>query len=155
MLNNPSNDAMGVAPPGGGEVDRDPDEEVLYWNNTMQEYAKMLYAANALRDRNATVTGKLRFDVSPGSTIIIGTAEAGDLTPGVDNLPKNIVGFVARVTVTINSQNASAATTFEMTHIRTEEEDASAEDGRISLQKHPFFADTFELAPLVESLDIA
>ena len=120
----------------------------------MRDYAKLLYSANALRDRTGSVTGKLRFDISPGSTIIIGTGDAGDISPGVDSFPRDLVGFVARVVTTINSENASANTTYELTHLRTLEEDRTTEDGRISLEKHPFFEDTFAFAPLVESLNI-
>jgi len=155
MLSDESHDAVGEeAAPGGGLVNRDPEEEVLDWNVSMENYAKMLYSANALRDRTGTVTGKLRFDISPGSTIIISADNARAHAANVDVFPTSMVGFVARVTTTINSENASAATTYEMTHLRTLEEDLTTKDGRISMESHPFFEDTFKLAPLVEDLDI-
>jgi hypothetical protein len=154
LLSEESHDAVGGEPAAGG-VKREPADEVQSWNDSMKNYAKMLYSANALRDRTGTITGKLRFDISPGSTIIVGSDGIGDVTAGVDSLPTDVVGFVARVTVTINSQNTSAATTYELTHIRTYEEDRfTVQDGRISMQQHPFFNETFKRAPLVSTLDI-
>lgn len=149
MLNNKSHDAVGE------EVEafnRDVGNETEDWNDSLVQFAKQIYVANALRDRVGRLTGKLRFDICPGSTIIV---EANDLSPsesGVDALPTKLVGFVSRVVSTINAENASASTTFELTHLRTQKEDLVGE--RFSLATPPFFEEGFYGAPLVETLDV-
>lgn len=150
MLTKPSHDAVGV---DDEAVDRSPDDEVDDWNDVMQKYARMMYAANALRGREGTVVGKLRFDISPGSTILINSK--GSLqSDGTDELAVPLYGFVSRVTVTINSEQASANTTFELTNIRNEVENESS-DGRFSMDTHPFFdTNFFNGAPLVPSMEV-
>ena len=144
----------------GGELEqfipeRDIEEETEGWNSVAEKYAKLLYSVNALRDRQAVITGKLRFDISPGSTVIFGVEDDEDdevEDPEGQRPPTGIVGFVARVTVTIDSQNANAMTMYELTHTRTRQEDTQTEEGRFSMESHPFFDETFRWAPLVESL---
>jgi hypothetical protein len=95
--------------------------------------------------------GKLRFDICPGTTLLV--KSKGELkSEGVDELASDLYGLVSRVTVTINSEQASAATTLELTNIRT---DVENQQDRFSLASHPFFDDNFfETAPLVPSLEV-
>ena len=150
MLSKPSHDAEGI---DDEAVSRDPDSETFDWNNVMKQYARMVYAANALRGREGTILGKLRFDISPGSTILINSK--GSLpSDGTDSLAIPLYALVARVTVSINAEQASANTSFELTNIRNEPENASS-DGRFSMDTHPFFEENFfDGAPLVPSLEV-
>lgn len=154
MLNDESHDAVGEA---AAAVNRDVDNEATDWNDSLQQFAKQIYVANALRDRVGRITGKLRFDICPGSTIIIAAKDEDTFgnssgLAGVSNLPKKLVGFVSRVTSTINAESASATTTFELTHLRTDIEDLVGE--RFSLASPPFFKEGFYGAPLVRTLDV-
>ena len=160
LLTQPSHDAVGVA---ADAFNRDIAGESQGWNDSLERFAKQIYVANSIRDRSGRVTGKLRFDICPGSTIFImaqqvtDSSELTDLgsssgVTGVDRLPVSLVGLVSRVTSTINAQNASASTTFELTHLRTDVEDI--EGKRFSLEKPPFFEQGFYGAPLVEALDV-
>lgn len=151
MLNNKSHDATGAA---ANVQPRDTSNEVDGWNDALERFAKQLYIANAIRDRSGTITGKLRFDICPGSTIIIGAEDLGSSSgiTGVDSLPTNLVGLVSRVTSTINAENAAASTTFEVTNLRTNVEDL--ESTRFSLDSPPFFEEGFYGAPLVSTLDV-
>jgi len=138
-------------------VDRDPDSETDDWNNVMEKYAQMIYATNTLRGRDGVITGKLRFDICPGTTIRV-QSKSEIHSDGVDQLATDLIGFVARVTVAINAEISSAVTTLELTNIRTDaENNQSGKDdkGRYSMGTHPFFnASYFKYAPLVEGLTV-
>lgn len=155
MLGQESHDATGV---DKISCERNPDEEVTDWNDVMKKYAQMIYIANALRGRQGTLVGKLRFDISPGSIVLI--ESSGELkSEGVDTLATDLYGYVARVTVTINSEQAAASTSFELTNLRTKAENkdtgAGGDGGRWAMDKHPFYgAAYFKGAPLVPSLEI-
>jgi hypothetical protein len=151
MLSEPSHDAAGVE---RNAVERNPDDEVISWNDAMRKYAQMMYASNALRGREGTIVGKLRFDISPGSTILIRARDEINQvrSEGTDHLATDLYGLVARVTVTINAEQTSAATTLELTNLRT---DVENQLNRFSLSSHPFFDDNFfNGAPLVPSLEV-
>jgi len=148
MLSNPSHDAAGLAQPA---VQRNPDDEVNDWNNVMERYAQMIYAANALRGREGTIVSKLRFDICPGTTIRV-KSNTDRNSDGVSELAVDLLGLVAQVTVNINAESATASTTLKLTNLRTDVENLS---DRFSLESHPFFDENFfEQAPLVPSLTV-
>jgi len=148
VLNDVSHDAVGV---NDIAVDRDIGSEVPEWNTGMSKYAQMMYATQALRGREGTLVGKLRFDIAPGTTILI-SAKGNQLSAGVDTLATDMLGFVARVTISINAEQASAVTTFELTNLRTAKEN---ETDRFSLDEHPFFGQNyFKYAPIVPELSL-
>lgn len=151
-MNEPSHDATGI---DEAAIARDVGTEVDDWNDAMKEYAKLIYAINALRGREGTVVGKLRFDIAPGTTIMIEAKGDKYLSKGVDTLATNMYGLVAKVHISINAEQASATTAFELTNLRTEVENNSA-DGRFSMERHPFFGnDYFKYAPLVPGLTVS
>jgi hypothetical protein len=158
-LNQPSHDATGI---DEAAIKRDPGAEVKIWNDAMRQYAQMIYAANALRGREGTVVGKLRFDIAPGTTVMVqakGDKYLGEysdeLSSGVDTLATNMYGFVAKVHISINAEQASATTAFELTNLRTEAENEQS-NGRFSMSEHPFFGPNyFKYAPLVPGLTVA
>jgi hypothetical protein len=151
-MNEPSHDATGI---DEAAIERDVGTEVDDWNDAMKEYAKLIYAINALRGREGTVVGKLRFDIAPGTTIMIEAKGDKYLSDGVDTLATNMYGLVAKVHISINAEQASATTAFELTNLRTEVENNSA-DGRFSMERHPFFGnDYFKYAPLVPGLTVS
>jgi hypothetical protein len=132
-------------------VQRNPDDEVNDWNNVMERYAQMIYAANALRGREGTIVSKLRFDICPGTTIRV-KSNTDRNSDGVSELAADLLGLVAQVTVNINAESATASTTLKLTNLRTDVENLS---DRFSLESHPFFDENFfEQAPLVPSLTV-
>ena len=150
-LNRPSHDATGVNKPA---INRKPDEEVAPWNNVMEQYAKMIYASNALRGREGYIVGKLRFDIAPGTTVMLQAKGDAQLSEGIDNLATDVYGFVAKVHVAMNAEQASATTSFELTNLRTAKENELA-SGRFSMLEHPFFIQNFfKYAPLVPALTV-
>jgi hypothetical protein len=146
-LNQPSHDATGA---DKAAIEREPGTEVVEWNDSMQQYARMMYAVNALKGREGTVVGKLRFDIAPGTTVLIQARGDNYLSAGVDTLATDLYGFVAKVHISINAEQASATTAFELTNLRTAKENESQ---RFSMLEHPFFRQNyFKYAPLVPAL---
>jgi hypothetical protein len=111
-------------------------------------YAKYMYATEMLRGRFGTVSGKLRFDIAPGSTVKIG-GSAELFLQGQDALAQNLVGTVMRTSFGMNAEASQAGTTFAFTHIRTEEQN---KDDRYSVDGHPLFDEGFTGAPLLDAL---
>lgn len=150
LLTQPSHDSTGV---DTAQVDRKLDGEVEDFNDAMKKYAQMVYISNALAGRTGTIQGKLRFDICPGMTIRIESKGDAFLTnPGVDELADALYGLVARVSVYIDAEQRSAGTTYELTNVRGEIE--NAEGDRYSMATHPFFNNAyFKKAPLVKALE--
>jgi len=131
-------------------VQEQAETTVVDWNDVSNKYAQMIYAANALQGREGTLTGKLRFDIAPGSTVVI-RADAATKSEGIDDLATDIYGFVNRVTVTINAQDASATTAFNLTNLRTAEENDLS---RFAMDSHPFYGvKYFNYAPLIPGFE--
>lgn len=124
--------------------------------DTLRLYAQKVYIDNNLRTRVGSFTGPLRFDICPGSHLhIVGSPE---VFIGIDDaLASDLYGDVARVTVSINIETSQASTSFQLTHVRTTEENA---DERTSIATHPLYNTDqraennviFLGAPLVEGL---
>lgn len=148
MLSDESHDALGA---DNLAVNRDIGSEIDDWNSAMRKYAQMIYATQALRGREGTLVGKLRFDIAPGTTVKI-AAKGSQLAEGTDTLAADMFGLVNQVTISINAEQASAVTSFELTNLRTAEENGS---DRFSLEEHPFFGDAyFKYAPIVPELSL-
>lgn len=127
-----------------------PKEAMVSAGDVCNGYAHFKYICEMLRGRSAVVSGKLRFDIAPGSTVWVeGSAERFAADAGVDQLGQNLVGLVMRVSYGLNAAAGKAGTTFTFSHMRTELENA---DDRTSLECHPLYATRFLGAPLVDSL---
>lgn len=112
-------------------------------------YAHSVYVENMLRGRGANISGKLRFDIAPGSIIKLESV-AEQFAGGEDNLAVDIYGHVVRVTININAEAQRAGTSFQLSHIRTETEFNG--DDRTTVKAHPLFgADVYKGAPLVKN----
>ena len=103
------------------------------------KYAQSVYVLHTLRGRNGSMSGKLRFDIGPGSIIKVKATPDVRTASGVDKLAGDFYGCVSRVTININSEASMAGTTYQLTHLRTEEENSHP---RTSVQSHPLFGDS-------------
>lgn len=147
MMSGPSGSAIGVNPPTLPSSQTDTEA----WNSAIERYAQLMYATQGLYGRQGTLVGKLRFDIAPGTAIKIGV-RSEHLSAGTDQLAIAMHGMVARVTIMLNAEQNSAATSFEITYLRTAEENESS---RFSMPLHPFFGDKyFKHAPLVPELSL-
>jgi hypothetical protein len=91
------------------------------------KWAEEVYIKNALRGRTQTVSGRLRFDIAPGSIVRVTSAQESvlpdeDAPARIDNLGFDTFGEVARVSIVINAEAPSASTSFLLTNVRTHSE---------------------------------
>jgi hypothetical protein len=121
-------------------------------------YAHTLLVANTLKSRSCTISGKLRFDIGPGSLVKI--SPKGELfLDGLDSSETVMYAHVARVTVNINAEGPIANTIFQLTHVRTENENDPVDSPRTCVDRHPLYKgaadghEDFLGAPLVPDLD--
>jgi len=145
VLAKPGHDAVGIDEKA---VERDElKQEIEDTNATMEKFAKMMYINQALTGRNGTLTGKLRFDIAPATTIKISAGPEEALF----NLTTDIYAFVSKVHIVINAEQASAATTFDLTNLRTANENSNG----LSFDEHPLFGKSyFKYAPIVPELSL-
>ena len=113
-----------------------------------EAYAKAVYVQNVLRTRAGTLSGKLRFDIAPGSVVEIEGTSDKFLAAG-DQAAQRLVGTVIRVSVAINAEKSKAGTAFRIRDVRTESENR---DDRTSSAEHPLYTTIFKGAPLVDDL---
>ena len=125
-------------------------------NSALAKYAKQVYAGIALRGRQGSLVGKLRFDISPGSTIRFELSPE-EITGKNDLLSTEATaffyGFVNQVTIAIDAEQGFASTSFMLSNLRNHIEN-SQEDGLFSMTEHPFFKGAFfKGASLIPELD--
>jgi hypothetical protein len=103
-------------------------------------YAKYKYFDTIYSMRTGAISGKLRFDIAPGSAIkLIGAKISVPSTTTV-----NLYATVAGVTIIIDAQDGQAMTNLSLSHLRTEDENKD------SPEVHPFFdKETWVGSPLV------
>lgn len=119
------------------------------------KYAQMVYASQALRGRGGSASGKLRFDVAPGSIVRV-NASTEKFIGAEDDLAVPQIGCVQRVGITINAEAAMAGTTFVFSHLRDLEENSLP---RASVSEHPLFGKAIHGSgthgcPIVAAYDI-
>jgi hypothetical protein len=121
--------------------------------NVIVDFAKHWYLTEVLQQRVGELSGPVRFDIAPGSIVKIATP-AGDKigTTAADY----VVASVISVSFVINSERATAGTSFTVAHTKTPEEADSASN--YSTGKPPLYGAngdsddtvTFYGAPLAE-----
>lgn len=120
-------------------------------------FAKDMYYRNVLRGRSGTLSGKLRFDIAPGSIIRIKGSEE-KFIGAEDDLAVTLEAYVSAVTVTINAEAAAAGTAFNLHYIRTRKEDVDPPE-RERLEEHPLFGAAIHGggnhgSPLIDAYDL-
>lgn len=131
----------------GNEFGHTIEETAIGVRPVFNRYAHAEYVQEVLRGRFGVVHGKLRFDIAPGSTVLVEGSQ--DPFIGSDTLRPNLIGEVHRVTCNLNAEGAKAGTSFQLLHLRTEAEN---EDDRTSVDQHPLYDKEFKGAPLSEPL---
>jgi hypothetical protein len=90
----------------------------------MNRYAESVYVYESLHGRRASLSGKLRLDIAPGSTVVVeGTSEGGGTFTFGDATSQDVIGTVISVTINLDGQTGQAGTSFQMSHVRTLTED--------------------------------
>jgi hypothetical protein len=118
-------------------------------------YAQSIFNAEQLRGRGGTISGKLRFDIAPGSHLLLkGSPEL--FLKAQDHLADDMYGQVNRVTIEIDSEARQAGTSFVLTDLRNKSENQT---DRTSAAVHALYGDNvvagFPLTPEFEFKDAA
>ena len=111
-------------------------------------YAQMKFVLETLRGRTMNVRSKLRFDIAPGSNVIVRNNGDIFLKPA-QQLVAEMIGTVTKVTYIISADPATCETRFELSWVRTLEEN---KDDMYSLDGHPLIDSLFTGCPLVDDL---
>lgn len=93
-------------------------------SRALTRYAEHWYKTELLSQRYGEMSGKLRFDIAPGSIVRI-EVPPRDQRPGgwfVGPPDDSMYATVTQVSFVINSEKATAGTSFALAHIRTHEE---------------------------------
>jgi hypothetical protein len=114
------------------------------------EYAKAIYLYEVFKTRKGTVTGKIRFDIAPGSSVALVTTEEKFIKQSGINLgEQTLYGIVTNVTIMIDSEAVQGYTGFEISYLRDEFENR---DKNLTTDAHPLWSTSWPGAPLVEEL---
>lgn len=147
------NDATPVA---GADIQKQKEQAVKdkqiseFFNN----YARNVYFNNQLKGQQAILNGRLRFDIAPGSLVRLNQTHT---VFGENNVPGllDYIGYVVKVSINLNAEQASASTNFMLDYVRTEEENKKDIFG---VSEHPIFGGAIHGnglhgAPLIPAYD--
>lgn len=110
----------GEPAPTGGKPDRAETHRQIKTSRLLDVFAEHWYKSEFLQQRYGELSGRLRFDIAPGSIVKI-EAPRSVMPMLPDNL--DMVGMVAQVSFVINAELANAGTSFSLTNIRSIDED--------------------------------
>jgi hypothetical protein len=125
-----------------------PKEIIEKQKSILDAYAHALYVEEILRHRQGSLSGKLRFDICPGSTVKV-EGGSDEFIPG-DATGDPIFASVLSVTIELDSENAKAGTSFQLAHLRSEKENERKET---SVERHPIWKDKFPGCALLDEFN--
>jgi hypothetical protein len=113
----------------------------------LDRYARLRYAENVLQGRTGSITGALRLDVAPGTTVAVEVAPERRL--GADDaLAVPFYGTVLRHSIAIDAEAPGAGSTLLLGAIRNAAEN---EEDATSIDFHPLYTHAFVGAPLLDA----
>lgn len=124
---------------------RDIDNDISQLKGLASAYAHQWYVLESLKGRTGEVGGKLRFDIAPGSNVIVVAGGARNV-PKAQEVTEDIYATVTQVSYVINAEGQRAGTAFSLAHIRTKKENESP---GTSIAKPPLYQDAWPGAKLV------
>lgn len=143
--NEPVSNAL--APGKGKALSRKrPGQAAKEQKEIIDNYAQYVYAYEAIKGRQGQLSGKLRFDIAPGSMVKIECARERFIRN--DELGQSRYAAVTRVTIGLNAEAQRAGTAFSLAHIRNEAENA---ENATSLEAPPLWENKFTGAPLLDA----
>ncbi len=113
-------------------------------------YAEHWYKTELLQQRYGEMSGKLRFDIAPGSVVKIKAPRKN-----MPKLPDNVdlIATVVQVSFVINAEQANAGTSFSLAHIRTDKENDNTKIGGSSDGgETPLYSQGWPGGPLAKEL---
>jgi hypothetical protein len=141
-----TNTAMDEAGTGGEQnPKRDIGNDISQLKGLASAYAHQWYVLEALKGRTGEIAGKLRFDIAPGSNVLVIAGGARNI-PQADAVTEDIYATVTQVAYVINAEAQQAGTAFSLAHIRTAKENS---DPGTSVEKPPLYKNAWPGAKLV------
>jgi len=121
-------------------------ESNLQGSDIVKAYAEHMFKSEVLAQRRGELSGKLRFDIAPGSIVKIEAPES-DIPTGVFDMELEFFAMVTQVSFAINAETHSAGTSFMFTHLRTSDEN---DDPNLTAAQAPTYDTNWNGGPLVE-----
>lgn len=140
----PRGDALN---PGAGRppVGPRPKDKAEANARLMNKYAEALYVYEVLKLRAGDLSGRLRFDIAPGSVLRI--EGCGEKFLGVDDqFGEPLYATVLQTDFFLDAESQKAGTSFHLAHYRNELENTTP---GFSAARHPLWAEPWAGAPLV------
>ena len=136
-----------AAAPGAGAAPtaNAPTAVVKSLKTLLDNFAHHWYSLEQLKGRTLEISGKLRFDIAPGTTVRV-QGGAGK-TAAVDQLNVTFFGTVVRTSIMLDCENERAGTAFSLAHVRTEAENAVDD---MSVKLPPLYSRAWRGAPLAD-----
>lgn len=111
----------------------DPDnvaeaEAVLVTRDFMTRYAQQWYSLERLKGRTGEVAGKLRFDICPGSNIMLEADSSADVSVNRTVFLQKLFATVTQVNYIFDVESQKAGTSFQLSHIHSETEHEHSAD---------------------------
>jgi hypothetical protein len=96
--------------------------------STLELFAQQWYVNEVLQQRYGELSGPLRFDIAPGSTVKIELPQSdAHKEKKAQNTDEYIVASVMSVSYVINAERATAGTSFAIAHTKTQHENTLAD----------------------------
>ena len=134
--------ALDAIPDGGAQVAGVLDADTIgkridTARGFLDKYAQQWYAFESLKGRTGEVAGKVRFDICPGSNILL----EGSVSPvGANTLVGNLCATVLQVNYMFDVERQQAGTSFILSHVHTESEhDAPTTVNDIVVDEPPMY----------------
>lgn len=135
--------------PGSGDsplVTKPPKDRIEDMKDFWCKYARGLYIQEILRGRSARLSGRLRFDIAPGSIIKIEVPEESFVRQRMGTKQTFAYAQVIGVSYSISSEQQRAGTAYQLAFLRDEAENI---DDSYSVAGHPLWKNNWSGAPLV------
>jgi hypothetical protein len=110
------------------------------------QYARALYMQEVLRGRTNRLSGRLRFDIAPGSIIRVEEPDEPFVAQRMNKPRSFVYGQAIRVSIVINAEANQASTAIQLAFTRDEAEN---KDDSFSNDSHPLWKNSWSGAPLV------
>ena len=132
------------AAPAGRE--RPPRAKIEDSKNLWCQYARGLYIQEVLRGRSGRISGRLRFDIAPGSIVKVEEPDEPFVLQRLQRSQSFVYAQVVRTSIMINSEAQKAGTAFQLAFIKDAAENT---DAAYSIDTHPIWKHDWVGAPLV------
>lgn len=144
--------SAGVSPPRavatamGPGTDAGPPPTAANYQSILGRFAQQWFVLESLRGRVGELSGKLRYDIAPGSQVLIHGGQEQFIRG--DGLGENIYATVVRVSSSISAEARKAGTSFTLAHLRNEQENGPDAD-TTSVARPPLYKEGWYGAPLI------